>query len=165
MIVFDKLFEILKKRGISQYKLITKYNISRNQIYRLRHNESVSCHTLNRILNILQDCTLDDIATFVKDEEWIFNLFFFIKSFCRICFVFCFTLHIFLRKINIYFKQIWFSIDSYMFLPYFFHHFIYIKIFYIYNHIYFWPCIITILFFDTPSNLKLSKGFFPIVFV
>lgn len=69
MIVFDKLFEILKKRGISQYKLITKYNISRNQIYRLRHNESVSCHTLNRILNILQDCTLDDIATFVKDEE------------------------------------------------------------------------------------------------
>lgn len=69
MITFNKLFEMLKKKGISQYSLYTKYNISRSQIQRLKDNKSVTTHTLNTILNILGDCTLDDITEFTRDEE------------------------------------------------------------------------------------------------
>ena len=70
MIVFDKLFETLKKKGISQYYLYTKKGISRSQIPRLKMNESVTTHTLNVLLNILgDDVTLDDIAEFIPDKE------------------------------------------------------------------------------------------------
>ena len=70
MIVFDKLFETLKKKGISQYYLYTKKGISRSQIHRLKMNESVTTHTLNVLLNILgDDVTLSDIAEFIPDKE------------------------------------------------------------------------------------------------
>lgn len=69
MIVFNKLFETLKKKGISQYHLYTKEGISRSQIHRLKQNESVTTHTLNVILNILSDdVTLNDIAEFIPDK-------------------------------------------------------------------------------------------------
>lgn len=70
MIVFDKLFETMKEKGISQYFLYTKMGISRSQIHRLRKNESVTTHTLNILLNILGDeYTLNDIAEFIPDKE------------------------------------------------------------------------------------------------
>lgn len=67
MIKFDKLFEILKERGITQYQLYTYKGISRSQIQRLKAG-NVNVHTLNMILNILEDCTLDDIAEFILDK-------------------------------------------------------------------------------------------------
>lgn len=69
MITFNRLFETLKEKGISQYSLYTKYNISRSQIQRLKDNKSVTTHTLNTILNILGDCTLDDITEFIPDKD------------------------------------------------------------------------------------------------
>ncbi|MEY8389831.1 XRE family transcriptional regulator [Lachnospiraceae bacterium] len=70
MIKFDKLFKTLKSNGISQYKLYTRYGISRSQIQRLKNNESVTTHTLNIILNILgEGFTLNDIAEFTPDEK------------------------------------------------------------------------------------------------
>ena len=70
MIIFDKLFKILKEQGISQYRLYNCYGISRAQIQRLKENRSVTTHTLDMILNILgKDFTLDDIAEFTPDEK------------------------------------------------------------------------------------------------
>ena len=68
MIKFDKLFDVLKERGISQYHLYTYRGISRSQIQRLKTG-NVNVNTLNAILNILEDCTLNDIAEFIKDDE------------------------------------------------------------------------------------------------
>ena len=42
MIVYDGLWEMMKKRGISQYALIKQHHISPAQITRLKRNESVS---------------------------------------------------------------------------------------------------------------------------
>ena len=68
MIKFDKLFDVLKEKGISQYQLYTYRGISRSQIQRLKTG-NVNVNTLNSILNILEDCTLNDIAEFIKDDE------------------------------------------------------------------------------------------------
>ena len=63
MIVFDRLWETMKKRGISQYKLIHEYKISTGQLDRLRKNQNVNTYTLDQLCKILQ-CNLEDIAEF-----------------------------------------------------------------------------------------------------
>ena len=67
MIVFDRLWDTMKKKGISQYKLIKEYGISTGQMDRLRKNENVSTFTLNKLCRILQ-CDLDEIASFIPEE-------------------------------------------------------------------------------------------------
>ncbi len=68
MIVYDKLWETMKTKGISQYCLINHYHISRGQLDRLRHNEHVSTYTLDQFCSIL-GCELSDIAEYIPDEK------------------------------------------------------------------------------------------------
>ena len=44
MIVYDKLWIALKDKGISQNRLYKYYNISRAQIYRLKHSAAKGCN-------------------------------------------------------------------------------------------------------------------------
>ena len=66
MIVYDKLWRVMKERGISQYKLIKDYHFSSGQLDRLRKNSNISTYTLNQLCEILS-CKLEDIAEYVKD--------------------------------------------------------------------------------------------------
>lgn len=68
MIVFDRLWDTMKKRGISQYKLIKDFGISTGQLDRLRKNENINTYTLNQLCNILS-CELEEIAEFRKDLD------------------------------------------------------------------------------------------------
>lgn len=68
MIVYNKLWETLKRKNISQYKLINTYHISAGQLSRLRANEHVSTHTLDMLCEIL-DCNIEDIVTFIPSEH------------------------------------------------------------------------------------------------
>ena len=68
MIVYDKLWTAMKEKGISQNHLYKYYNVSRAQIYRLKHNEVVYTSTLNMLCNILGCDDISDIATFVPDH-------------------------------------------------------------------------------------------------
>lgn len=68
MIVYDKLWQTLKARGISQYKLIREYSFSTGQLDRLRKNENVSTYTLSTLCKIL-NCRLEDIAEYVDDKK------------------------------------------------------------------------------------------------
>ena len=63
MIVFDRLWTTMKKKGVSQYKLIKEYKISTGQLDRLRKNENVNTYTLDQLGRIL-NCSLDDIAEY-----------------------------------------------------------------------------------------------------
>ena len=65
LITYDKLWITMKKKNISQYKLINEYHISAGQLSRLRKNAHVSTHTLDTLCNIL-DCRIEDIMTFHK---------------------------------------------------------------------------------------------------
>ena len=68
MIVYNKLWETMKKKEISQYALINKYGISPAQITRLKRNESVSTNTINTFCNIL-DCDITDIMEYIKEKD------------------------------------------------------------------------------------------------
>ena len=61
MIRYNKLWETMKARGISQYRLINEYHISSGQLDRLRKNGNISTYTLNQLCAILH-CQLEDIA-------------------------------------------------------------------------------------------------------
>lgn len=66
MIIYKRLWDTMKQRGISQYQLINKYNISTGQLDRLRKNESVSTNTLDHLCSILH-CNLEDVAEHVDN--------------------------------------------------------------------------------------------------
>ena len=68
MILFDKLWQAMQERGITQYDLYTKYNMNRAQLHRLRHNQNIETNTLDRLCNIL-DCNIEDIMTHIKDDN------------------------------------------------------------------------------------------------
>lgn len=68
MIVYDKLWETLKEKGLTQYKLIHDYGVSPAQFTRLKRNNNVSTHTLDVLCEIC-DCTLIEIAEYVPNEE------------------------------------------------------------------------------------------------
>ena len=68
MILFDKLWQTMQERGITQYDLYTKYNMNRAQLHRLRHNQNIETYTLDRLCNIL-DCNIEDIMTHIKDDN------------------------------------------------------------------------------------------------
>ena len=68
MITFDRLWKTLDEKGVTQYKLITYYDISRGQISRLKHNKNVNTHTIDKLCRIL-DCTPMDIIEYTKDKE------------------------------------------------------------------------------------------------
>lgn len=65
MIVYDKLWATMKKKGITQYSLIKDYHISAGQLSRLRKNDNVSTHTIDVLCEIL-DCQPGDLMEFRK---------------------------------------------------------------------------------------------------
>ena len=67
MISYDKLWQTMKEKGVTQYALIKKYNISPAQITRLKRNESVSTHTIETFCRILK-CNVENIMQYVEDE-------------------------------------------------------------------------------------------------
>lgn len=67
MITYDNLWKTLKKKGITQYRLIHTYHVSPGQITRLKRNESVSTNTIDMFCAIL-DCQVSDIMEYHTDE-------------------------------------------------------------------------------------------------
>ena len=67
MISYDRLWETMRARGVSQYALIRKYHVSPGQVTRLKRNESVSTHTIEMFCRIL-DCRVEDVMTYIPDN-------------------------------------------------------------------------------------------------
>ena len=68
MIRYDRLWDTMKEKGITQYRLIKGYGFSAGQIGRLKKNMHVSTHTLETLCSILE-CRLEDIAEYIPDER------------------------------------------------------------------------------------------------
>lgn len=66
MIVFDKLWEKMKEKGISTYKLREECGIDSKTVRRLRANDNIETKTLNKLCCAL-DCKIEDIMEYVKD--------------------------------------------------------------------------------------------------
>ena len=68
MISYNRLWNIMREKRISQYALIKKYNISPGQITRLKRNESVSTHTIEMFCRILC-CQPGDIMEYIEEND------------------------------------------------------------------------------------------------
>ena len=67
MIVFDKLWNVMKEKDISTYQLREKCGIDSKTIRRLRANDNMETKTLNKLCSVL-DCRIEDIAEYVPDK-------------------------------------------------------------------------------------------------
>ena len=67
MIVFNKLWETMKRKGVSTYLLREKCGIDSKTIRRLRANENVETKTLDKLCMAL-NCKIEDIAEFISEE-------------------------------------------------------------------------------------------------
>lgn len=68
MVVFDKLWLLMKEKGISTYKLRECCGIDSKTIRRLKANENVETKTLDKLCTTL-NCKLEDIAEFIDTEN------------------------------------------------------------------------------------------------
>lgn len=68
MVKYDRLWETMKRKNVSQYRLINHYKISAGQLGRLRKNRYVSTHTLEMLCEILE-CGVEDVIEIVFDPS------------------------------------------------------------------------------------------------
>ena len=68
MISYNRLWEAMEKRKISQYRLIKEFGLSSGQMSRLKKNTYVSTHTLETLCRIL-DCRIEDVMEVSFEDE------------------------------------------------------------------------------------------------
>ncbi len=66
MIVFEKLWKTMEKKGFSTYTLRERCGIDSKTVRRLKANENIETKTLDKLCCAL-DCRLEDIAEFIKE--------------------------------------------------------------------------------------------------
>lgn len=68
MIKYDRLWNTMKNRGITQYDLYTHHNVNRSLLDRLRKNENIEVNTIDKLCNILK-CSVEDIMEHFPDDN------------------------------------------------------------------------------------------------
>ena len=68
MISYSPLWETMRKKDISTYKLINDYNFSKGTLDSLKHNRNISTATLNEICRIL-GCKVEDVLVYIPAVE------------------------------------------------------------------------------------------------
>lgn len=66
MIVFDKLWDVMKDKGVSTYWLREKCGIDSKTVRRLKANDNMETKTLDKLCAALE-CKLEDIAEYRND--------------------------------------------------------------------------------------------------
>ena len=67
MISYKPLFETMKKRQITSYKL-EKLGFSRATYYSIQKGNSISTNTVNQLCKILH-CSVSEIMEFIDEED------------------------------------------------------------------------------------------------
>ncbi len=67
MISYAPFWETLKRKGVSQYKLIKEYGVSTGTLDALRKNQSVTMNTLEDLCKIL-NCSISEIVEVRPDQ-------------------------------------------------------------------------------------------------
>lgn len=65
MISYEPFYATIKAKGISTYKLINQYGLSRSLIDRLKHNKPLTTVTIDDLCKLL-DCKVEDILVYKK---------------------------------------------------------------------------------------------------
>ena len=59
---YAPLWDTMKKKGISTYKLINTYNFNKGTLYHLKRGDNVNIATLATLCQILE-CRIEDVVT------------------------------------------------------------------------------------------------------
>mgnify|MGYP003335508667 FL=1 len=65
MISYQPLFETMKRKGITSYRLF-KMGFPQSNYYAIKRGENISTHTINELCRILQ-CDVNDLLKYVDD--------------------------------------------------------------------------------------------------
>ena len=66
MISYKPFYKTIKEKGISTYKLINTYGLSRSLLDRLKHNKPLTTVTINDLCTIL-NCKVEDVLEYIED--------------------------------------------------------------------------------------------------
>lgn len=58
---YEPLWETMKEKGVSTYKLITTFDFNKGTLYRLKKGDNVNIATLAYLCKIL-DCSIEDVV-------------------------------------------------------------------------------------------------------
>lgn len=67
MISYQPLWETMRRKKVTTYKLIKDYSFSRGTLDSLKHDKNISTATLNDICRIL-DCKVEEVLVYVPDS-------------------------------------------------------------------------------------------------
>ncbi len=67
MISYKPFYKTIKEKGISTYKLINTFGVSRSLIDRLKHDKPLSTVTIDDLCKILS-CKVEDILEYVEEK-------------------------------------------------------------------------------------------------
>ncbi len=67
MIIFDRLWKTMEKKGFSTYRLRESCGIDSKTIRRLKANDNIESKTLNKLCEAL-DCKVEDIMEYIPEE-------------------------------------------------------------------------------------------------
>ena len=68
MISYEPFYKTMKEKGVTTYKLINDFGVSRSLLDRLKHNKPISTVTLNDLCTILH-CRVEDVLIFIEEED------------------------------------------------------------------------------------------------
>lgn len=68
LISYEPLYKTMKEKGVSTYKLINEFGVSRSLLDRLKHNKPISTVTLNDLCSFL-NCRVEDILIYIDDNN------------------------------------------------------------------------------------------------
>ena len=67
MIVFEKLWKVMREKGVSTYQLREDCGIDSKTVRRLKVNDNIETKTLNKLCAAL-DCRVEDIMEYIPDQ-------------------------------------------------------------------------------------------------
>lgn len=66
MISYEPLFQTMKKKGVTSYRL-GKMGFPLSNYYAMKHGENISTHTLNQLCKLLQ-CRVEEVLVYLDEE-------------------------------------------------------------------------------------------------
>ena len=67
MISFEPLFQTMREKGITSYRLF-KMGFPQSNYSAMKRGENVSTHTVNELCRLLE-CNVSDIMTYVEEKD------------------------------------------------------------------------------------------------
>ena len=66
MISYEPLYRTMKKKGVTTYRLIRDFGVSRSLLDRLKHNKPITTQTIDDLCTFL-DCRVEDVLIYTKE--------------------------------------------------------------------------------------------------